>query len=202
MLRSLATASDGDLWATFGDVISKWEGVGKEKVWTDKFRTDMGSTAMAEMMMKIRTALATIQLEYVPPSSVSDFASYTASNEEDIQHAVAMHYRSASDVDTIFFLPFLVRVDLLLASGTMSPETGSRPGCDVDALIVSTAKATLHEARNLVGTLVRPFFLSSFLSTLNMISDPWHRVSHRIPCSLRVRRAGVQHYPGRGRRLL
>jgi len=126
--------------------------------WVQAFRCRMDPKDMAQTMSKIHQTLATINLIHVSTTSLPAFAIHVSAKVKELEHVVAMHYRSEQGKDTIYMLPFLPRIESLLNSSLLSPDTGSLPGYDFDVAIVTTAKVIIHETRHVIGTLVSVVF--------------------------------------------
>ncbi|KAJ7228747.1 hypothetical protein GGX14DRAFT_614769 [Mycena pura] len=163
-LRSLATADTEVLWEVYGDIISGWPGPesnaqsieqtrDEERSWVKTYR-EKDSKDMTQTISNIRLRLATACLKHVPTISLISLATYLSTSTDIIDtfdRVLALHHRSNEDEDTIFILPFLPRVEYLIGACFNSP---SKTSCMIDALVVSTAKAIVHESRHMVGTLI------------------------------------------------
>ena len=162
-LRNLATAKDEVLWEIYGDIISNWpgstaQGIQKSRKdqfhWVQAYRSKMDPGDMERTISNIRKALATVKLEVVLSHLLPAFARHVSADIEELKHAIALHWHSKRNENTIFILPFLPTVEGLIATSCISPGMGFLPGHDMDVVIVTTAKAMVHESRHMVGTLV------------------------------------------------
>ncbi|KAJ7707584.1 hypothetical protein B0H17DRAFT_1192057 [Mycena rosella] len=141
-LRALATAGDDVLWDIYGDIISAWPGCTASKA------QEMFGNAV-EWASEYRR----VYVFFVPSPSLAAFAAHLTADVEDLSHVLAMHHRSQNALNTIYILPFLPRVEVLIEAGSFSSENGMRPGYDMDVVLVSTAKTVVHETRHLVESL-------------------------------------------------
>ncbi|KAJ7058128.1 hypothetical protein C8F01DRAFT_1149674 [Mycena amicta] len=163
-LRCLATAREEDLWSIFGDVISRWtasapasvmaEKVADERRWITQYRSSHPETDMTPILLKIRRCLCTVDLVYVPFTSVPALATRLSTEPSTLHKTLAFHHR-ADDKNTIYLSSFLPHLELLLQEGDLAPTTAFKTGFEMDVLVVSIAMAIIHESRHLVGTLVR-----------------------------------------------
>jgi hypothetical protein len=102
----------------------------------------------------IRKALAMVQLVFVSTNALENFAQHVDVDVSELPLAIAVHNRTETEKHTISILPFLPRVEILLAGSQLSPVYGSFPGHDQDVLVISAAKTIVRETRHMIGTLV------------------------------------------------
>ena len=187
-LRDLALASDDILWEVYGGIISKWQGstagdilecLRDEINHVQEYRNKTDPKTTSQIFSDIRKALATVELILVPKKKLPAFARYMSADEEILEQVffifyfsnlfsfaeqvVALYHRSEDTKNSIFILPFLLRVEELIQASQLSPNKAHDPGHDLDVAIVTTAKTIIQESRHLVGTLVSVCF-TVFLS--------------------------------------
>ncbi|KAJ7461736.1 hypothetical protein B0H11DRAFT_2055792 [Mycena galericulata] len=107
---------------------------------------------LTQIITDIRTALVTLKLEQVFTPDIAAFSLHVSVPSEDLKHSLAIHYRSDTNKNTIYILPFLNRVEFLLRSDDLSPAEHRELGLDVIA--ISTAKMIIHETRHLIRSLL------------------------------------------------
>ncbi|KAJ7642691.1 hypothetical protein DFH06DRAFT_604886 [Mycena polygramma] len=178
-LDQLALASDDILWEIFGSVISMWpagvqlrtvaECKADESAWVAKYRTETQASVQAQVLDKIRKALAEAELFLVPSTDLDVFTKIHGEkgkssesesedekeeedNEGEFDHTLAMHRRHSDCFDRIYIFSTIPVTENLLISKIISSVYGIDPGFGLDVLLVATAKAVVHEARYLVAS--------------------------------------------------
>ncbi|KAF8204301.1 hypothetical protein K438DRAFT_1964658 [Mycena galopus ATCC 62051] len=166
VLNDLVLAEEETIWDLYGDIIAAWRGptAGKgtlknlselwqdETDWVSAFRKERDSEELATVVTKIKFALANTELSYVPAIFLEDFAAETSAEVPELIDSIAAHFRSETSKNSIYLLPFLLKIELNLVNGDLSREQPRSEAEDV--LIIATAKAIVHESRHLVGTLL------------------------------------------------
>ncbi|KAJ7242560.1 hypothetical protein B0H12DRAFT_1132174 [Mycena haematopus] len=160
IIRRLATGDKESIWRVFGDIIAKWTGspstqnlsdaVKHEREWVESFRRKAAPADEETLVSKVRNAIASLRLEYVPTTAFAAFVEFAAAanlKEEELARAAAIHHRSDSHVDSIFILPFLPQLEALIKSERLPPTAW-------DVVVVATAKTIIHELRHMIGTLL------------------------------------------------
>ncbi|KAJ7058229.1 hypothetical protein C8F01DRAFT_1256105 [Mycena amicta] len=163
-LRALAGANDESLWDIYGDVISRWtasapastmaEKIEDSKHWVTEYRNNHPVSETDLTLDKIRRCLCTVDLVYVPFEAVYTLAAELSTDTSALHKAIACHHRTDQHKNTIFLTYFLVRLEILVQQGYLAPNTAVQEGYEMDVLVVSMAKAIIHESRHLVGTLL------------------------------------------------
>ncbi|KAF7304757.1 hypothetical protein MKEN_01189800 [Mycena kentingensis (nom. inval.)] len=162
ILEDLARASDDVLWDTYGSVISKWPGsppsssltnaLSDERDHVLKYRQTTSASTLCDSLARIRSALAQAKVEYVPYGALSTFAKQVSASLDDIVHSSALHYGHAgAGAASIYLLPLLVEVEKHVC-GNRIAYGDTFYNEQMESLVVSIAKTTVHESRRLVGT--------------------------------------------------
>ncbi|KAJ6482416.1 hypothetical protein C8R45DRAFT_301988 [Mycena sanguinolenta] len=161
-LAALATAESTLLWRHFGDILAQWPGAAssnveeacrQERAWVDSFREKASAEADA-LIIKVREAIASVKLQYVPVESFPAFIDFTSANDGErlkLDTALCIHHCSQQNIDTIFVFPFLPQLEDYIKHGLMSSLQSTS---FLDVIIVATAKSIIHETRRMVGTLI------------------------------------------------
>jgi hypothetical protein len=166
-LRALALAEEEDLWNLYGSIISRWPGLGtstciedafdNERRFVGDYRQQMaGTEEETRILTLIRKTLASVELSFIRYEQLESFAStcVSASVDDPRLDSLAFHHRVDENLNKIFLAPYLPQMENWLLEGLIAKNEGYNPGEDLDVILLSTAKAIVHETRHLVGSVV------------------------------------------------